>query len=87
MFPAGGSEDDVFGVAVVLHPSLVNLVNQSPAAGRGTLQHQIDIPIPKAISKEGREPCPYPAVDTNNECKLDSIALDHVAEVVLRPQS
>lgn len=50
------------------------------------MQRQVDIPISKAISEEGGEPRPCPAVDTDDESELDSIAFGYVDKVVLHPQ-
>jgi hypothetical protein len=49
------AKDDVFGISIVLHPSLVNLVDQPPATSRRTLQHKVDIPVLKAVGTEGRK--------------------------------
>lgn len=83
---AGSADSNILRVSVVLYPSLVNLIDQPPATGGSTLQHEFNIPISKAVGKEGRKSCAGPAVDTKDEGELDSIALGYKDQVVLGSQ-
>ena len=83
MLTASSTKDNVFRISVILYLLLVDLVDQPPAASRGTLQDKFNIPIAKAISEEGRKSCTCLAVDANDKRGLDSIALGREDEVVL----
>lgn len=71
MLTSCGAENNIFWVSIILHPSLVNLVDEPPATGGRTLQHKFDIPIPKTVNKEGGQSRPCLAVDADNKGKLD----------------
>ena len=83
---ASGAENNVFWVSIILHPPLVNSIYEPPAADRCTLQHKLDIPIPKTIGEEGGQSRPCPAVDANDKGKLNAVAFGNEDEVVLSPQ-
>ena len=83
---ACGAENDVFGISIVLHPPLVNLVDEPPASGGGSLQHKVNISIPKAVGEKGGQSCSCPAVDANNKGKLDAVTFRDEDEVVFVPQ-
>ena len=86
MLALSGPEDNVLRISVVLHPSLVDLVNEHPAPGRRSLQHQLDISIPEPVGKERAQTGPGPTVDPDDKGELDSIAFRNEDEVVLSPQ-
>jgi hypothetical protein len=82
-----GIKNDVFRISIILHSSLVNLVNEFSASSEGILQYKIDISISKIVDKEGRQSCPCSEVDADNKDKLDSITFGDEDEVVFVLQS
>ena len=85
MLTAGGAEEDILRVSVVLHPPLVNLIDDSPTPGGDKLQDQLDIPIPKTAAKEGGKSGSSPAVDVDDESELDTVAFGDEDEVGFGP--
>ena len=83
---ASDTENNVFWISIILHPPLVNSIDEPTAADRCTLQHKLDIPIPKTIGEEGGQSRPYLAVDANDKGKLNIVAFENEDKVVLSPQ-
>jgi hypothetical protein len=59
----GGAKHNIFRVAVVLDPSLIDLVDEPPPLGGCTLQHQFDIAVTETVGEEGGKSRSCPAVD------------------------
>ena len=75
------SQNNILRISIVFDPPLVDLVNYFPRI-RCSLQHQLDISVPKATFKEGVDPGLYLVEDANEERKLNPIPLGYNHKII-----
>ena len=83
MFLSSRVEDNISRVAVVLHPSLTDIVNEPPSITRKALQRKLDVPISMAARKEGPDSGNSPTVDKNDESELYPISFGNEDGIIL----
>ena len=87
MFLSSQVEDNISRVAVVLHPSLADIVDEPPSTTRKALQRKLDVPISKAARKEGPDSGNSPTVNKNDESERYPVAFGNENEIILHLES
>jgi hypothetical protein len=72
---ASRAEHNFLGITVVLHPSLIDIVNKPPSIARHSLQYNVNVPISKTVRGEGTESSVSPTISTDDRSESYSVAL------------